>query len=795
MAWFLQPFGAYFEEHILNTHKPSMSSTWSKPARWTLTLTARSAGKYAAFSKRSRKSHMHQRCSRRSPLNHACQAFWLTPNQPQGIYSPGSCAERYRHFTHRALNRLLAHARCTCSASLPTAAARAAVRSMRDRVFADNWDDAVALGCVDAREFWDLENMDVDGDSDNDFDEFGGSGVPTAGDTLVLPVAIGWAVYRVLSDSKRNSSAQERQQGERLHEEQQKEPLHEEQRAQQPRLDKSATIAKNGKLASSVMEEGFDLVHRGRLTELMDWVKIYGANATDRSESGTTLLHCAAVFGQDELAQALLAQHAAVDQPDGNSLTALMLACNEGWSLTVQVLLAHGASVRAQNADSYVKLSGIPLYSPGGRTGLHFAAEQGHLEVVQLLLACPDIQADLPDNDGMTPQDLALCHDNLDEAQAIHRSLRGSDAEELAGWTDEKRRQVRKTAYDCCRDRISRAQDTVTEYVTQYVDLLRPTKAQTKQPKSVPEEPTVPAAQEHFTSKQDKKDNLNSEKVKKDNLKEAETGAVQQYCKKHAHVYSFQDWCFEPSFLSLVRKLREQAQGAGHTAQELAQGEAKELGQAAEDCSRSSSQLVRKHFTELCPGVYAGKFLSQEYCADLMEELAHYTAEASKPGATLPIRRPNSMNSYGLVLNDLGFRAPVFYLLDNYLQAVFDALYPAALTQELNDHHTFLIQYEPGEDADLASHVDSSLITINVCLGKDFTGGQLYFHGLKGSTQSANDPYETPHPQAPEGCKHCIALYTHQPGFAVIHLGRQIHGANRITSGLRSNVVIWYRKQ
>eukprot|EP00808_Paulinella_micropora_P009460 g78539.t1 len=124
-----------------------------------------------------------------------------------------------------------------------------------------------------------------------------------------------------------------------------------------------------------------------------------------------------------------------------------------------------------------------------------------------------------------------------------------------------------------------------------------------------------------------------------------------------------------------------------------------------------------------------------------------------------------------------------------------DAEWSYELTQELNDHHTFLIQYEPGEDADLASHVDSSLITINVCLGKDFTGGQLYFHGLKGSTQSANDPYETPHPQAPEGCKHCIALYTHQPGFAVIHLGRQIHGANRITSGLRSNVVIWYRKQ
>ena len=34
------------------------------------------------------------------------------------------------------------------------------------------------------------------------------------------------------------------------------------------------------------------------------------------------------------------------------------------------------------------------------------------------------------------------------------------------------------------------------------------------------------------------------------------------------------------------------------------------------------------------------------------------------------------------------------------------------------------------EDLDLDFHYDDSDVTLNVCLGKTFTGGELYFKGL-----------------------------------------------------------------
>eukprot|EP00808_Paulinella_micropora_P028063 g14990.t1 len=46
---------------------------------------------------------------------------------------------------------------------------------MRDRVFADDWDDAVALGCTDDREYWDPEYRGVDDDEPEGFDELTGT--------------------------------------------------------------------------------------------------------------------------------------------------------------------------------------------------------------------------------------------------------------------------------------------------------------------------------------------------------------------------------------------------------------------------------------------------------------------------------------------------------------------------------------------------------------------------------------------------------------------------------------------
>ena len=51
----------------------------------------------------------------------------------------------------------------------------------------------------------------------------------------------------------------------------------------------------------------------------------------------------------------------------------------------------------------------------------------------------------------------------------------------------------------------------------------------------------------------------------------------------------------------------------------------------------------------------------------------------------------------------------------------------------LQHQHAFTVKYQAGGDLKLAKHVDDSDITLNVCLGSDFTGGSLYFQGMQES--------------------------------------------------------------
>ena len=47
-------------------------------------------------------------------------------------------------------------------------------------------------------------------------------------------------------------------------------------------------------------------------------------------------------------------------------------------------------------------------------------------------------------------------------------------------------------------------------------------------------------------------------------------------------------------------------------------------------------------------GVYSFPMFSDEFCAMFIEEVEYY-AESG-----LPVRRPNSMNNYGLIVNEIG---------------------------------------------------------------------------------------------------------------------------------------------
>lgn len=150
------------------------------------------------------------------------------------------------------------------------------------------------------------------------------------------------------------------------------------------------------------------------------------------------------------------------------------------------------------------------------------------------------------------------------------------------------------------------------------------------------------------------------------------------------------------------------------------------------------------------------------------------------------LRRPNSMNNYGFVLQDVGFRDWMYGLANEFL-------FPLAVRANIIDVtstemrrgitsfksvHAFVIRYKVGEDLNLAEHTDNSDFTFNVCLGTEhFSGAALYF---KARTRRPDGTWEIKQ-----------IHYYHKKGVAVIHRGHIQHGVDNLTDGERLNLVVW----
>ena len=104
-------------------------------------------------------------------------------------------------------------------------------------------------------------------------------------------------------------------------------------------------------------------------------------------------------------------------------------------------------------------------------------------------------------------------------------------------------------------------------------------------------------------------------------------------------------------------------------------------------------------------------------------------------------------------------------------------LYEECGGDSIDSHHAFIVSYKQGEDVELNFHYDASEVTINVCLGKTFTGGELYFKGILHKPQTHKEHF----------------IYSHKPGFALLHEGKHRHGALPILSGERHNLIIWFK--
>lgn len=181
-----------------------------------------------------------------------------------------------------------------------------------------------------------------------------------------------------------------------------------------------------------------------------------------------------------------------------------------------------------------------------------------------------------------------------------------------------------------------------------------------------------------------------------------------------------------------------------------------------------TAEAWRSILSEELPGeVFSFRLFTDAFMDLLVDEIFNFYSSG------LPARRPNSMNNYGIILNEIGLE-PLIDALQQQLQPLGRLLFPGP-GSAWDGHHCFIVRYRGGEDLGLDMHTDDSDVTFNVCLGLEFTGAGLQFCGLMG---------------APNHRKHTYTFH-HVKGRCVCHLGRKRHGADNIASGERLNLILW----
>ncbi|XP_070820221.1 2-oxoglutarate and iron-dependent oxygenase domain-containing protein 2 [Chaetodon trifascialis] len=218
------------------------------------------------------------------------------------------------------------------------------------------------------------------------------------------------------------------------------------------------------------------------------------------------------------------------------------------------------------------------------------------------------------------------------------------------------------------------------------------------------------------------------------------------YQPLHPHVYHLQESYLAPKFKQIVEYSRRR--------------------------DASDGGLLDLLEEEAAVRVYRFPVFEKSFCEELVEELEHFEQSSAPKG------RPNTMNHYGILLNELGFdEGFITPLREHYLHPLTSLLFPDCGGRCLDSHKAFVVKYDMEEDLDLSYHYDNAEVTLNVSLGKDFTEGNLYFGDMK---------------QVPLNETECSEV-EHRVTEGLLHRGQHMHGALPISSGQRWNLIIWMR--
>ncbi|KAL0463525.1 UNVERIFIED_CONTAM: DExH-box ATP-dependent RNA helicase DExH17 [Sesamum latifolium] len=196
--------------------------------------------------------------------------------------------------------------------------------------------------------------------------------------------------------------------------------------------------------------------------------------------------------------------------------------------------------------------------------------------------------------------------------------------------------------------------------------------------------------------------------------------------------------------------------------------------------NENTEQGFRNIMSEPSPGVFTFEMLQPRFCEMLLAEVENFEKWVHE--TKFRIMRPNTMNKYGAVLDDFGMETMLDKLMEDFIRPISKIFFAEVGGSTLDAHHGFVLEYGMDRDVDLGFHVDDSEVTLNVCLGKQFSGGELFFRGVR------CEKHVNTETQSEE-----IFDYSHVPGRAVLHRGRHRHGARATTSGNRINLLLWCR--
>lgn len=196
--------------------------------------------------------------------------------------------------------------------------------------------------------------------------------------------------------------------------------------------------------------------------------------------------------------------------------------------------------------------------------------------------------------------------------------------------------------------------------------------------------------------------------------------------------------------------------------------------------SENSEESFRNIMTEPSPGVFTFEMLQPRFCEMLLAEVENFERWVRE--TKFRIMRPNTMNRFGAVLDDFGLDNMLEKLMEDFIRPISRVFFSEVGGSTLDSHHGFVVEYGMDRDVDLGFHVDDSEVTLNVCLGKQFSGGELFFRGVRCEkhVNTESQPEE-------------IFDYSHAVGRAVLHRGRHRHGARATTAGQRINLLLWCR--